>query len=76
VRAFFQAVPLDKKQYGTFYSGDSYLVLETVKTKYGRLDRNLFFWLGKDSSRDERGAAAYKVRTPKPAWHETAIRTI
>lgn len=57
----FEAEPLDKKLYGTFYSGDSYLVLETVQTKYGKLKRNLFFWLGSKSTQDEKGTAAYKA---------------
>jgi len=55
----FEAVPIDKKDYGNFYAGDSYLVLETTKNKYGKLSRNLFFWLGSESSQDEKGSAAY-----------------
>ncbi|CAD7966095.1 unnamed protein product [Amoebophrya sp. A120] len=44
--------------FGQFYSGDSYLVLHTiaVKKKY-----DLYYWLGKDSSVDEKGAAALKT---------------
>eukprot|EP00466_Bigelowiella_natans_P006920 jgi/Bigna1/86413/estExt_fgenesh1_pg.C_100194 len=57
----FEAVPIDQKSYGQFYSGDSYLVLETTKNKYGRLKRNLFFWLGSTSTQDEKGTAAYKA---------------
>ena len=36
-------------------------MLDTIKTKYGKLKWNLFFWLGKESSQDEKGTAAYKA---------------
>lgn len=41
---------------GEFYSGDSYLILKTLNnaSKW-----NLHFWLGKESSVDEKGFAAY-----------------
>eukprot|EP00392_Amoebophrya_sp_AT5.2_P006568 g6580.t1 len=43
---------------GQFYSGDSYIVLHTmdVNKKY-----DLFYWLGKDSTVDEKGACALKT---------------
>jgi hypothetical protein len=41
-------------------AGDSYIFLHTKK-KNSALDRDIFFWLGKDSSQDERGACAYKT---------------
>jgi len=52
-----------KEQYGSFYSGDSYIVLETYKEdkEAADLDYNLFFWLGKTTSQDEYGTAAYKT---------------
>lgn len=49
-----------KEDFGRFYSGDCYLVLNTVqKPMSSALEQDLHFWLGKDSSQDERGAAAY-----------------
>eukprot|EP01006_Ploeotia_vitrea_P014078 TRINITY_DN3738_c0_g1_i1.p1 TRINITY_DN3738_c0_g1~~TRINITY_DN3738_c0_g1_i1.p1 ORF type:complete len:837 (-),score=586.38 TRINITY_DN3738_c0_g1_i1:115-2625(-) len=52
--------PVRQKDFtGHFFSGDSYLVLHTFEDKYGRKKMDLHFWLGKDSSQDERGAAAY-----------------
>ncbi|KAJ3449756.1 villin [Anaeramoeba flamelloides] len=45
---------------GTFCSGDSFIVLHTKRTKSG-LAYDLYFWLGKDSSQDEKGTAAYKT---------------
>lgn len=51
-----------KKNYGSFYSGDSYLVLNTYKDKESdKLLYDVHFWLGKDSSQDEIGVAAYKA---------------
>eukprot|EP00188_Purpureofilum_apyrenoidigerum_P003442 Plantae.Rhodophyta-Purpureofilum_apyrenoidigerum.ctg3596.p1 GENE.Plantae.Rhodophyta-Purpureofilum_apyrenoidigerum.ctg3596~~Plantae.Rhodophyta-Purpureofilum_apyrenoidigerum.ctg3596.p1 ORF type:complete len:365 (+),score=96.50 Plantae.Rhodophyta-Purpureofilum_apyrenoidigerum.ctg3596:241-1335(+) len=53
----FEPVKLSPSEYGVFYSGDSYIVLHTEKdedeTRY-----DLFYWLGKDSTQDELGAAA------------------
>jgi len=55
-----------KEDYGSFYSGDSYLVLNTYKVKVDgketdKLGWDVHFWLGKDSSQDEIGVAAYKA---------------
>lgn len=57
-----------QNQYGEFYDGDSYIVLNTYKMKdpeTGKLTDALawdvHFWLGKDTSIDERGVAAYKT---------------
>lgn len=52
-----QVVPLDKKQYGNFHSGDSYILLFKNKK---RGEFNVHFWLGKETSRDEAGVAAIK----------------
>lgn len=48
--------------YGSFYNGDSYICLKTYK-KPGddKKHFDLFFWLGAQSSIDERGVAAYKT---------------
>lgn len=56
-----------KEDYGSFYSGDSYLVLNTYRCKdengkeTDKLGWDVHFWLGKDSSQDEIGVAAYKA---------------
>lgn len=56
-----------KEEYGKFFSGDSYLVLNTyqMKDENGKLTDKLgwdvHFWLGKESSQDEIGVAAYKA---------------
>jgi len=52
-----------KEMYGKFYSGDSYIILHTYKPdpEGEDLDYNLYFWLGKTTSQDEYGTAAYKT---------------
>ncbi|XP_050394961.1 actin depolymerising venom protein gelsolin 1 [Patella vulgata] len=57
-----KVVAQDKSSYGTFYSGDSYICLYTKKLpNSNKLQWNLHFWLGKDTSQDEQGVAAYKT---------------
>ncbi|EGD82600.1 scinderin isoform 2 [Salpingoeca rosetta] len=52
--------PDDKAHKGELHEGDAYIILQT-KEVHGALQRNIFFWLGKDSSQDEQGVAAYKT---------------
>ena len=37
--------------------GDSYICLHSIPVKSGGFDYNLHFWLGEESSQDEKGAA-------------------
>ncbi|VDO96762.1 unnamed protein product [Soboliphyme baturini] len=53
----FFLMPVDKSQYGTFYSGDSYVIM------YKYMDNNrersiVYFWQGLNSSTDEKAASA------------------
>ncbi|XP_022842295.1 villin-3-like [Olea europaea var. sylvestris] len=57
----FQPVPLPKSDYGKFYSGDSYILLQTSPGKGGAFLYDIHFWLGKDTSQDEAGTAAIKT---------------
>ncbi|KAH9293450.1 hypothetical protein KI387_041356 [Taxus chinensis] len=57
----FQPVSLPKSDYGKFYSGDSYVVLQTSSGKSGTYQYDIHFWLGKDTSQDEAGTAAIKT---------------
>eukprot|EP01116_Phalansterium_solitarium_P017589 TRINITY_DN4374_c0_g1_i2.p1 TRINITY_DN4374_c0_g1~~TRINITY_DN4374_c0_g1_i2.p1 ORF type:complete len:277 (+),score=104.04 TRINITY_DN4374_c0_g1_i2:163-993(+) len=51
-----------KDQYGNFFSGDSYIVLNTYKKKGSdKLLWDVHFWLGETTSQDEAGTAAYKT---------------
>jgi gelsolin len=58
---------IKKEDVGTFYSGDSYIVLNTYKDRddSGKeteaLAWDLHFWLGNSSTQDEIGVAAYKT---------------
>jgi len=58
----FQVVSWPKEQYGSFYSGDSYICLNTYKEQGKEaLKWDVHFWLGKFTSQDEAGTAAYKT---------------
>ncbi|XP_078436450.1 villin-2-like isoform X2 [Wolffia australiana] len=57
----FQPVPLPKSDYGKFYSGDSYIILQTSAGKGGAFLYDIHFWIGKDTSQDEAGTAAIKT---------------
>lgn len=49
-----------REQHGQFYSGDSYIILHTYKEE-DKVKWDLHFWLGKDTTQDEMGTAAYKT---------------
>ncbi|KAJ9141342.1 hypothetical protein P3X46_031884 [Hevea brasiliensis] len=57
----FRPVPIPKSSYGKFFTGDSYVVLKTTSLKSGALRHDIHYWLGKDTSQDEAGAAAIKT---------------
>ncbi|NXU82107.1 VILI protein, partial [Oreotrochilus melanogaster] len=52
-----EMVPVPTKSYGNFYEGDSYILLSTRKSG-NSFSYDIHYWLGKDSSQDEQGAAA------------------
>uniref|UniRef100_A0A671KBP4 Gelsolin n=1 Tax=Sinocyclocheilus anshuiensis TaxID=1608454 RepID=A0A671KBP4_9TELE len=51
-------VPVPKNLHGGFYTGDTYLILNTIKQNSGNLQYDLHFWIGDACSIDESGAAA------------------
>lgn len=54
----FEPVTYPKNDYGKFYSGDSYIVLNTKQSKNNVFSWDVHFWLGLETSTDEAGAAA------------------
>ncbi|CAH0479702.1 unnamed protein product [Peronospora belbahrii] len=56
----FQPIPVPSIEHNRLYSGDSYIFLKTNETTSG-LTWHIHYWLGKDSSTDENGVAAYKT---------------
>lgn len=50
----------DPQLTGKFYTGDSYIVLVTRQVK-NRLEWDLHFWLGAETTQDEAGVCAYKT---------------
>jgi len=58
----FQVKSWPKEEYGAFFSGDSYIVLYTYKESGSdKIKFNVHFWLGKETTQDEAGTAAYKT---------------
>ncbi|XVF34161.1 hypothetical protein REPUB_Repub18cG0034700 [Reevesia pubescens] len=57
----FRPVPVPKSSYGKFFTGDSYVILKTTALKSGALRHDIHYWLGKDTTQDEAGAAAVKT---------------
>jgi gelsolin len=58
----FKVKEWPKDDYGKFYSGDSYIVLNIHKSVDGReLLYDVHFWIGMHSTQDEYGTAAYKT---------------
>jgi len=56
----FKLEPVPDKALGSFYDGDSYIVLETKKVN-NSFHWDIFFWLGHNTTQDEAGTAAYKT---------------
>jgi gelsolin len=59
----FKVVAWPSSQYGQFFNGDSYIVLNTYKPNpsSNELAYDVHFWIGANSSQDEYGTAAYKT---------------
>ncbi|KAL3852602.1 hypothetical protein ACJMK2_016221 [Sinanodonta woodiana] len=56
----FEVIHWPKESYGQFYNGDSYIVLNTYKEE-DEMHYDIHFWIGKYSTQDEYGTAAYKT---------------
>ncbi|NXU18049.1 VILI protein, partial [Pardalotus punctatus] len=52
-----EMVPVPTKSYSNFYEGDCYVLLSTRKSG-STFSYDIHYWLGKESSQDEQGAAA------------------
>jgi len=58
----FKVIAWPKEQYGEFFDGDSYILLRTWKEKDApKIKWDIHFWLGKFTTQDEAGTAAYKT---------------
>jgi hypothetical protein len=54
-------VPWPRERYGQFHVGDSYICLHTKGREHSStLQWDIHFWLGSETSHDEKGVAAYK----------------
>merc|ERR1712183_1159482 len=57
----FLVKPWPKEQYGQFFRGDSYIVLNSHGNDPENLRHDIHIWIGSESSQDEYGTAAYKM---------------
>lgn len=58
----FEIQDWPEEDYGEFYNGDSYIILNTFQEDDSEaLHHDVHFWIGKNSSQDEYGTAAYKT---------------
>ncbi|KAF1358000.1 gelsolin-like protein [Lizonia empirigonia] len=60
----FEVIPWPREKYGSFHEGDSYILLHTEEVKGDtetHLIHDIFFWLGRATTQDEAGTAAYKT---------------
>eukprot|EP00794_Sanderia_malayensis_P005430 gene5430-6109_t len=58
----FKVTHWPKEDYGEFFDGDSYIILNTYKKEDSdELLYDVHFWIGKSSTQDEYGTAAYKT---------------
>ncbi|KKA29688.1 hypothetical protein TD95_001355 [Thielaviopsis punctulata] len=65
----FQVLPWPRAKYGSFHTGDSYIILHSQMLRRRnappdtppQLVHDIFFWLGAETSQDEMGVAAYKT---------------
>jgi gelsolin len=59
----FKVKRIPESSYGSFFRGDSYIILNTYKPdpESDKLAYNVHFWLGAETTQDEAGTAAYKT---------------
>ncbi|GFO15631.1 gelsolin [Plakobranchus ocellatus] len=58
----FKVTHQPQDEYGKFYDGDSYIILNTYKEEESnQLLYDVHFWIGRYSTQDEYGTAAYKT---------------
>eukprot|EP01083_Nonionella_stella_P228334 809293_1 len=51
----FRVKKWPKNRYGEFYSGDSFILLDTKVDRHGKKTYDVFFWLGAETTQDEAG---------------------
>uniref|UniRef100_A0AAV1U3Y1 HP domain-containing protein n=1 Tax=Peronospora matthiolae TaxID=2874970 RepID=A0AAV1U3Y1_9STRA len=53
-----EKVEVPKEQYGQFYDGDSYIILDVVTPSSGKPAQVIYFWQGRSSTTDEKAGSA------------------
>lgn len=69
----FEVKNVPVETYGTFFNGDSYIVLLTTQDG-PKLVWDIFFWLGAETTQDEMGTAAYKTVELDQIFDDAAVQ--
>ena len=70
----FKLETVSQNNIGTFYEGNSYLILCISQLPNNALTFNIHFWLGKETTIDEMGTVAYKTVELDTFLHGRAIQ--
>jgi hypothetical protein len=74
----FKDVPVPKDLFGRFFGGDSYILQYTYLDENKKEKYILYFWQGRDSSQDEKGASALLTKEKDDALggQATQVRVV
>lgn len=74
--AHFGVKKWPKSKFGTFFDGDSFIVLHTKKDKKNKkkLVHDIYMWMGLNSTQDEMGVCAYKTVELDDLFHGEPIQ--
>jgi len=77
----FKVIAWPREKYGKFHEGDSYIIMQVefeINQETGqpseKLQYDIHFWLGKKTSTDEKGTAAYKTVELDSFFDDQAIQ--
>ena len=70
----FKLIVTKPADHGTFYEGDSYVIMAISLDSSNRLHYNVHFWLGNKTTSDEMGTAAYKTVELDTYLHGKAVQ--
>jgi gelsolin len=70
----FKLVRIEQNTYGSFFEGDSYVILNVYGDQQNELMYSAHFWLGLKTTQDEMGTAAYKTVELDTYLHGKAVQ--
>jgi len=71
----FELLKVPRYEHGEFYENDSYIVLSTYKADGSdKLQHDVHIWIGRTSTADEYGTAAYKMQELDHLLHDEPVQ--